>query len=343
MSDLTTTDPRADEAVTIGEAPAIRGLRFRRYRPTDLAALARLIEVVEIDQGTFEIPGEAALANEFANTADFEPARDVLLAEVDGQLVAASRRGRLIRDGEHEFSTFGWVHPGWRRRGLGRAMLRQAEAELRVRAAKEEAAADGRPAYLATWSYDLATGAVALLTAEGYRPVRWFLAMARSLADPIDEPRLPDGVEVRPTDADRARSVLVADAEAFRDHWGAHELTEADIERTLRDPDGDLTLWKVAWSGDEVVGSVLPVIYPTDNAALGTRRAWLDRVSVRRPWRRLGVASALIGLALLDLRARGMEVAMLGVDSDNPTGAVGLYERLGFRPDRRSAAYRKPI
>ena len=62
---------------------------------------------------TYEILGEAALANELANLADFEPTRDILLAEVDERLLAAaSRRIRMIRDGAREFTTFGWVDPG---------------------------------------------------------------------------------------------------------------------------------------------------------------------------------------------------------------------------------------
>ena len=38
-----------------------------------------------------------------------------------------------------------------------------------------------------------------------------------------------------------------------------------------------------------------------------------------------------------------MTEAGLGVDSDNPSGALALYERAGFQVHRRSAAYRKPM
>jgi ribosomal protein S18 acetylase RimI-like enzyme len=38
-----------------------------------------------------------------------------------------------------------------------------------------------------------------------------------------------------------------------------------------------------------------------------------------------------------------MTEAGLGVDSDNPSGALALYERAGFKVHRRSAAYRKPM
>ncbi len=139
------------------------------------------------------------------------------------------------------------------------------------------------------------------------------------------------------------RPVLVADQEAFQDHWGARPFSETEIDRIAGHPQTDPSLWMVAWAGDEVAGSVLGYIFPDDNEASGVRRGWLDRVSVRRPWRHRGVARALIVAAIRALRERGMEVASLGVDAENPTGALGLYEGLGFRPVKRAMAYRKPM
>jgi ribosomal protein S18 acetylase RimI-like enzyme len=69
----------------------------------------------------------------------------------------------------------------------------------------------------------------------------------------------------------------------------------------------------------------------------------LDSVFVRRPWRRRGLAAALVGRSLALLRDRGMTSAWLGVDADNPTGALGVYERAGFEVHLRSSAYHKPM
>ena len=76
----------------------------------------------------------------------------------------------------------------------------------------------------------------------------------------------------------------------------------------LDDPDCDIGLWRVAWDGDEVVGSVLNAIYRLENERLGVSRGWLDHVSVRRRWRGLGVAKALCAAsfrALAGARDRG--------------------------------------
>ena len=80
-----------------------------------------------------------------------------------------------------------------------------------------------------------------------------------------------------------------------------------------------------------------------ENAAFGRHRGWLDSVFVRRAWRRRGLGAAIVARALVRLREAGMSEAMLGVDSDNPSGALALYERAGFEVVRRSAAYRKPM
>jgi ribosomal protein S18 acetylase RimI-like enzyme len=38
----------------------------------------------------------------------------------------------------------------------------------------------------------------------------------------------------------------------------------------------------------------------------------------------------VLASALDAIRADGLAVAVLDVDAENPTGALGLYERLGF-------------
>jgi mycothiol synthase len=102
-------------------------------------------------------------------------------------------------------------------------------------------------------------------------------------------------------------------------------------------------LWVVAWDGDLVAGVVQNWIWTAENASLGVARGWLEHISVRRPWRRRGLARAITATALRRLRDAGMDDAMLGVDSENANGALGLYEGLGFAIHSRSSAYRRPL
>ena len=82
-------------------------------------------------------------------------------------------------------------------------------------------------------------------------------------------------------------------------------------------------------------------VYPEENEALGLARGWLEHISVRAPWRRHGLATALIARSLHDLRALGLAEAALGVDAENVTGALSVYEAMGFRRDRTHLSYRK--
>jgi ribosomal protein S18 acetylase RimI-like enzyme len=173
--------------------------------------------------------------------------------------------------------------------------------------------------------------------------------MRRDLAEPIEERALPAGLEVRPVTPADYRRVWDAHHEAFRDHWGFRESTEEEYQGWLASPTFDASLWQVAWApgasgrGDEVAGMVLNFIPREENEQLGLQRGWTDPISVRRPWRKLGLARALILRSLTLLKAQGLTEAALGVDVQNPNGALQLYESCGFKPMKRSTTYRKDL
>jgi ribosomal protein S18 acetylase RimI-like enzyme len=167
--------------------------------------------------------------------------------------------------------------------------------------------------------------------------------MVRPTLDDVVEAALPEGLDIRPIDRSLARAVWDADIEAFADHWGGFDHSEANLQRWLSSPATDLSLWVIAFDGGEIAGGVINSIDADQNAALGVRRGWLNSVFTRRAWRRRGLATALVARSLARLRERGMTSAALGVDADNPSGALGLYERLGFAVDQRAIAWRKEL
>jgi len=75
--------------------------------------------------------------------------------------------------------------------------------------------------------------------------------------------------------------------------------------------------------------------WEADTVATGVRDAHFLIIGSLRDFRRRGVAGALIARALRAAADHGFDRASLGVDSENPSGAFGLYERAGFTPKER--------
>ena len=275
-------------------------------------------------------------------TETFNAERDVLVATVGGEPIAYGWTMWVdTTDGARDYATRGHVHPDWRRRGVGTAILKRNEAHIRELAAGHDT---DRKRFYVSFAPERRPGAVALLDGNGYKPVRWFFDMVRSTLDEVVVPELPEGIEIRPVAGrDQMRQLFDADVEAFADHWGGFDASDASFEQWLADPDYDPALFMVAWDGNEIAGAVVNVIAHHENEELNRRRGLLDSVFVRRPWRGRGLGAALVGRSLALLRDQGMNSAWLGVDADNPNGALRLYENAGFAVDVRSTAYRKPL
>jgi mycothiol synthase len=333
---------QTDAAATAAEIP---GLAIRRYRgEADIPEMVRVANAeLETDASTMRRTVEASAAEYRHASEQFDPASDLHLAEVDGVLVGYGEVGWVdTTDGLREYRTGGCVDPAWRRRGIGRALLRANAARLRAIAAGHDT---DRSRVLGLWTNSTAAGAIALAESEGFAPARWFFEMERPAIDRDlpEVPPMPDGLEVRPFGRERAWQLWEADVEAFQDHWGGFDASEPSFRRWMERPEWNPELFVVAWDGAEIAGAVINSIYPEENEAMGLKRGWLDSVFTRRRWRKRGLARALIARSLHLLAAQGLTAAALGVDADNPSGALGLYESFGFRVIHRGQAWRKPM
>ena len=313
------------------------GVRYRPATDADWSAIADIVNAARRADGAQEVRTAASLASEFAALV---MARDVVIAEADGRAVGYAAGQLVERNGALVAELIGAVHPEHRRRGIGTALLRQTRDGTVVRMA-----ADPRllPRELRSYALDSETGLIAMLAAEGFAPIRFGYEMRRPLSGDLPTHPLPPGLELRPVVEADFRAIFDANEEAFLDHWGHRPATEEDFREMCYGPDMSPHLWCVAWDGDEVAGVVMNAIFRDENEALGVQRGWLDRVSVRRPWRGLGLAKALCTESFRILRSEGMEEAWLGVDGSNPTGAVRLYEGLGFHVAKGWKVYGRPV
>jgi mycothiol synthase len=313
-------------------------ITFRPASAADWPAIARVVNAARRADGADEVRSAESLAAEFANVL---LERDGLVAETpDGSLVGFGFGYTVERDGALVGELIGGVHPASRRHGIGTALFERNRGRLAA-----DLAVDPHPGprELRSYALDIEAADIALLVAEGFVPVRFGFEMRRYLTGSLPVHALPAGLELRPVTTDRYRTIFDADNEAFEDHWGHRPPTEADFRTRFETSETDTSLWCVAWDGDEVAGVVMNGIFADENAQIGLRRGWLEHVSVRRPWRGRGLAKALCAASFGVLREHGMEEAWLGVDGSNPTGAVRLYEGLGFHVVRGWRAYGRPV
>jgi mycothiol synthase len=319
----------------------VRGLRIRSYAGhADDRAIVDLQTAAHLADGLDYIPTVEQFAADVEHPAGFDPKRHILVAELAGRVVAVGRVAYVHRDGDDTYEMEFSVDPEVPRVVVGRTVLGRLEVLAREMAAERPVEARG---WYASWCVDSADDVRRLLALEGFRPVRSFHEMVRDGLSDVPEVPLPDRLEMRPVDPADHRRIFDAEAEAFRDHWGAREWTDAIFDGIFSAPDLDTSLWRVAWDGDEVAGVCANWVYPEENERLGVSRGWLEQVSVRRPWRRRGVARALVAASLRAFADRGLTSAALGVDANNPTGAVALYEGLGFRIHKPATSYRKAM
>jgi ribosomal protein S18 acetylase RimI-like enzyme len=333
------------DVIVLPGAPAIPGLTFRRFRgeadyPKMFAVLQGSKDADQIE----EVDTLEALTSSYAHLVNCSPYQDMLFVKVEGNVVGYARVfwqealdvGRLYI---HE----GFLLPQWRGRGIGRAMLRYNERRLCEIATEHP---QGKSRFFEVLASSTETAKSRLLEREGYAPVRYFLEMVRPDLDNIPDCPLPPGLEVRPVRPEHYRAIWEANEEAFRDHWSHVPYSEEDYEYWLHgDPEFQPDMWTVAWDveSNQVAGMVLGFILEEQNAKFNRKRGWTADICVRRPWRKRGLAHALIAENLRAIKARGMAEAALSADAENLSGALRLYESMGFRTLKRDAVYRKPM
>ncbi len=337
------------ELETIDEIklPELPSVRYRKFRgEADYARMVDIANACHVADGVEEVLSVEEKANDFAHLKNCDPQTDMIFAEVGSQLVAyGGIEWRDDDEGNRLYGQEAHVHPDWRSMGLQRVLYGFNEARAKQLAGIHP---PEKAKWISMWLSGSAVAEQALLREWAYAPVRHFFLMRHDLGHtaPIPCAKLPAGIELRPVQApEQLRAIWNAKEEAFADHWGHGLRTEEDFRKWRDDPMHEHHLWQVAWDANtnEVAGVSVNTIYHADNAHYGFKRGWVDTLGVRRNWRGQGLAKALLANSLRKLHVQGMTEAALGVDAANPTGALQLYEGMGFYSFKESAVWRKRI
>ena len=322
-------------------ASGVPGLRYRRLdAPADYRRMNEIANAVRIAQHDTFFTSDVQFQQFYEHIERCDLSRDLFLAELDGRLVAYVRVGWFDEPATRVYEPIVFLDPVVPANPAFEALFDLAEGRLAE-------IADGHPPgpkVARTNVTDADAVREAAIRARGYEPIRHFYAMVRPTLDDLPDAPLPAGLDIRDVRPEDMQAIYEAEVEAFRDHWGFSEPGATERNRFFNDPvESDTSLWRVAWDGPQVAGMVRSYIHPEQNEQLGRKRGWVEHISVRRPWRQRGLARALIAASFPLLRERGMTEAGLGVDAQNESGAVGVYERCGFQVESKSSEFSRPL
>ena len=308
-------------------------LKLRSVQWSDLEAVAQLIyDVCAADGDAVVAVSPEELKHEW-ETPGFDLEWDAFLVE--------TREGRVVGyeefNNQHEHAILhidGYVHPEFKGRGIGSALLQI--IEQRAQEEMELAQPDVRVS-LRSIIDNRDPSSHELHRNEGYQPLRYHWRMEIVLNEPPAEPKFPDGIELRPfIKGEHDVAVWQAQNEAFRDHWGHHDVTLEDWRRSrFGDPQFDPTLWAIAWDGKELAG------FSLNRHRMGI--GWIRTLGVCRFWRKRGLGEALLLHSFGEFYRRGKTTIGLGVDAQNPTGATRLYQKVGMVPASEFVTYEKQL
>ena len=294
-------------------------LVFRRPRPDDLEVAARILAAEER-----RVRGESAWGVE--ETRDWwtwSNLDESWFVDADGEsiaFVALMVRGKTA-------VSWGSVDPRYEGQGLSTELIRRTEQRARELGFEK----------LNVGMFAENDEARRLFERLGFREVRRFYRMQIELDTPPSPAEWPHGITVstfRPEDAHAFHGAL---DEAFADDWGFVSVGfEEWKRRRLESPETDVSLWFIARAGEKIAG-----VLRGDPRHHGG--GWIGALGVRKPWRRRGIANALLRHAFAEYHRRGEPHVGLGVDAQNPTGATRLYERAGMRVVTEDVVFEKEL
>ncbi len=236
----------------------------------------------------------------------------------------------------------GCVRPDYERQGIGEYLLRWAEKRALQAVGKVPA---GIRVSMNLTALNTHEPTRRLFQKMKFKPVRHSFIMVAKLDDSHRDSNPSEGIKISTyQDHPDLASIYRAADEAFQDHWG---YTSGDEEEGIKqwqhrnenDPDFDPSLWFLAMDGNEI--AAIALCTPTT----GTDRemGYVTLLGVRRPWRRRGLALALLHHVFNEFHGRGLKWAGLNVDAESLTGANRVYEQAGMKIIRDIVTYDKEL
>jgi GNAT superfamily N-acetyltransferase len=331
MGSARSADKDHTDSVETGGTTLPAGYSARAATLDDAQAVGQLRAAYQAEEGDMSAITAEEQLNDWrgANLAE----DSLLVFAADGSLAA---HADVFNRRYLQLSVYGGVHPEHTHRGLGTYITRWGEAWIgdRIKRAPTDAQVTVQH-YVNTRNAPACT----LMESLGYSYMHTIYVMRIAMDAPPSAPEPIAGIRIRtfvPSQDERA--TFEAIEEAFRDIRGR---PAGDYERWLdvtKNERQDAGLWVLAEDerSGEIVGTCLARAVPGGGG-------WVGGVGVRRPWRRRGLALAMLHTAFGECYRRKIRAVELSVDAGSPSNAPGLYTRAGMQVSQRVSLYRKEL
>jgi mycothiol synthase len=274
----------------------------------------------------------------------FDPAEDIrLVFAPDGEMAGYIEIWATMKPPVHPW-IWGRVHPAYEKLGIGTWLLQW--AEQRALQSLPNIPKDLRCAPR-VGAYRQAENSKKLFEDLGYRYIRSSYRMLIEMDGLAPQPLWPQGITLRTYNPETdAEAVYRADIDSFRDHFGfVEEPFEEGFKRFQHFMTAyeafDPTLWLLAI--DDASGEIAGVNLCRSQAYDDPQLGWVSNLGVRRPWRKRGLGLALLRHSFNEFYRRGKRKVGLGVDAQNLTGALRLYENAGMHVHQAFDLYEKEL
>jgi mycothiol synthase len=171
---------------------------------------------------------------------------------------------------------------------------------------------------------------LAHLASRGFEAIRYYHTLRASVSANLKPPELPDGVELSVVDLNSHQELAdwhSVQQNSFAENFGFvardFESWSKRIAANKNIPTDGVHLLRLE-------GKAVGFIW-LDDIDAAESRGFVVNLGVVKDYRANGFGRLLLENALAQFSRRGYSHAALGVDTENSSGALGLYEKMGFK------------
>ena len=302
---------------------------IRNYSPDDFDKFVQLQTESEQLEPTGRFISARGLSDHLGQP-NFTPQKDLFVAELKGELVGYL--SITLEPGIQRVLLDGRVHPLHRRKGIATELFTRG-----LQRVNESGLKSAQVSVLETNS-----AARSLLNHLSFRFIRYFLKLRLDMNSahlPAARESSTTSRRLKPGEED-----LLTDLQnrCFAGTWGFNPNTIEEITYRLhmngRSPE-DVIL---TYLEDRPVGYCWVIINPEENTKKEHSKGLIHMLGVDPDYRKQEIGKVILLNGLGDLKSKGIDIAELTVDSENPA-ACALYESVGFEVYAKTEWYEKTV